>query len=131
MKRVIGLLLLMWVGLFAQPSQLAQVFADVPAKARPKLNPLANDPSAPLAGRKLFEDHCAACHGSGGVGGKAPSLMSAEVQQAKPGEIFWVITNGVIRRGMPAWAKLPSPQRWQIVAFLTSINAPNASRDRP
>ncbi len=45
--------------------------------------------------------------------------MSVEMQQATPGEIFWVVTNGVIRKGMPAWAKLPAPQRWQIVAFLT------------
>jgi mono/diheme cytochrome c family protein len=127
MKRAAGLLLLVCAALFAQSSQLAQVFADVPAKARPKLNPLAKDPSAVLAGRKLFEDHCAVCHGSEGIGGKAPSLMSAEVQQASPGEIFWVITNGVIRKGMPAWAKLPPPQRWQIVAFLTSMNAPNTS----
>ena len=120
MKRVIGLLLLVWAALSAQRSQLAQVFADVPAKARPKPNPLAKDPTAALAGRKLFEDHCAMCHGSGGIGGKrAPSLMSVEVQQASPGEIFWVITNGVIRKGMPAWAKLPAPERWQIVAFLT------------
>jgi mono/diheme cytochrome c family protein len=119
-KRLIGLLLLAWAPLFAQPSQLAQVFAHVPAKSRPKPNPLAKDPSAPLAGKKLFADHCATCHGSGGIGGKrAPSLMSVEMQQATPGEIFWVITNGVIRKGMPAWAKLPAPQRWQIVAFLT------------
>jgi hypothetical protein len=45
--------------------------------------------------------------------------MSVEMLQATPGEIFWVITNGVIRKGMPAWAKLPAPERWQIVAFLT------------
>jgi mono/diheme cytochrome c family protein len=127
MKGLIGLLLLACAAPFAQQSQLAQVFANVPAKARPKLNPLANDPSAPLAGRKLFEDHCAVCHGSGGMGGKAPSLISAEVQQASPGAIFWVITNGVIRKGMPAWAKLPPPQRWQIVSFLTSMNSPTAS----
>lgn len=120
MKRLIVLVLLAWTALFAQPSQLAQVFAHVPAKARPKLNPMAKDPSALLAGKKLFADHCATCHGSGGVGGKrGPSLMSVEMQQATPGEIFWVVTNGVIRKGMPAWAKLPAPQRWQIVAFLT------------
>ena len=32
----------------------------------------------------------------------------------------WLITNGVVRRGMPAWSKLPEPQRWQIIVFLRS-----------
>jgi hypothetical protein len=34
-------------------------FAKVPEKARAKTNPLAKDPDAPIAGRKLFEQHCA------------------------------------------------------------------------
>lgn len=31
------------------------------------------------------------------------------------------MTNGVARRGMPVWSKLPEPQRWQIVSFLKSL----------
>ena len=36
---------------------------DAPVKAREKTNPLALDPTAARAGRKLFEQHCAECHG--------------------------------------------------------------------
>jgi len=43
------------------------------------------------------------------------------VQQATPGTLFWLLTNGVVRRGMPVWSKLPEPERWQIVAFLQSL----------
>jgi mono/diheme cytochrome c family protein len=97
-------------------------FAKVPERARSRMNPLVNDPDAPVAGRKLFEQHCAECHGHTAEGSsKAPSLRAKEVQQATPGTLFWILTNGVVRRGMPMWSKLPEPQRWQIVTFVKSL----------
>src|ERR1700722_17708865 len=55
----------------------------VPEKARLKMNPLENDPDAPIAGGKLFERSCAECHGLKAEGGKrGPSLLRGEVQQA-------------------------------------------------
>ena len=98
------------------------VLARVPEKARTARNPLAKDPDAAPAGKKLFELHCAECHGRTADGTKrGPNLRSTQMQQATPGEIFWIVTNGVVRRGMPAWSKLPEAQRWQIVAFLRGI----------
>jgi len=95
------------------------VFARVPEKAHVKRNPLEDDPEAAAAGRKLFEQHCAECHGEAADGSmRGPSLRDGGVQQGTPGEIFWILTNGVVRRGMPGWSKLPEPQRWQIVTFL-------------
>ena len=44
------------------------IFNKVPEKSRIKSNPLADDPDAPIAGRKLFEQHCAACHGANAEG---------------------------------------------------------------
>ena len=74
------------------------------------------------AGAKLFEQHCAQCHGAKAEGGKrAPSLVSPEVRKATPGALFWILTNGVVRHGMPVWSKLPEPQRWQIVTYLRSL----------
>jgi mono/diheme cytochrome c family protein len=106
-------------------------FAKVPEKARAKSNPLAEDSDAPVAGRKLFEQHCAECHGNTAEGGsKAPSLRSEEVQQATPGTLFWILTNGVVRRGMPVWSKLPEPQRWQIVTYLKSLGPREKSNDK-
>src|SRR5262249_13582701 len=91
-------------------------FAKVPERARARRNPMESNPDAVAAGTKLFEQHCAECHGSGAEGGKkAPSLRAEEVQQATDGTLFWILTNGVVRRGMPVWSKLPEPQRWQIV----------------
>jgi len=93
-----------------------------PEKARHRQNPLEADPDAVAAGRKLFEGHCAECHGDAAEGSKkAPSLRADQVQQATPGALFWILTNGVVRRGMPVWSKLPEPQRWQIVSYLKSL----------
>jgi mono/diheme cytochrome c family protein len=96
--------------------------ADAPAKARERKNPFEGDPQAVAAGGKLFEQHCAECHGmkAGGTR-KGPSLLQQEVQQATPGTLFWILSNGVVRRGMPVWSKLPEQQRWQIVTFLRSL----------
>jgi mono/diheme cytochrome c family protein len=99
--------------------------AKTPRKARAIQNPLEGDPDAARAGGKLFERHCAECHGMKAEGGKkAPSLLRKEVRRATPGTLFWVLTNGVVWHGMPVWSKLPEPQRWQIVTFLKSFGSP-------
>jgi mono/diheme cytochrome c family protein len=106
--------------------------AKAPKKDAARRNPLAKDPDAVAAGGKLFAQHCAECHGEMADGGKkGPSLRADEVQQAAPGTLFWLLTNGVVRRGMPVWSKLPEPQRWQLVSFIKSLTpeAPPAATD--
>jgi cytochrome c len=104
--------------------------AKAPEKARLRHNPLESDPDAKAAGRKLFEQHCAECHGNTAEGGrKAPNLRAEEVQQATPGTLFWILTNGVVRRRMPVWSKLPEPQRWQIVTYLKSLGPREKTRN--
>lgn len=111
----------------AKNNHLAE-FATIPEKARMRLNPLERDPDAVAAGRKIFLQHCAECHGNTAEGGrKAPNLRAEEVQSATPGTLFWVLTNGVVRRGMPVWSKLPEPERWQIVTFIKSLQPSTAS----
>lgn len=107
-----------------------------PEKAARRSNPLENDAEALAAGRFLFEDHCSECHGDDAKGGrKGPNLRVAEVQNATPGTLFWLLTNGVVRKKMPSWSKLPELQRWQLVRFLKSRAvesvAPAESADKP
>jgi len=63
-------------------------------------------------------------------GRKAPNLRAEEVQQATPGTLFWILTNGVVRRGMPVWSKLPAKlfakNGWNVVA---TMRMPEAERD--
>jgi mono/diheme cytochrome c family protein len=93
-----------------------------PQKARATRNPLQNDPEALAAGKKLFGMHCAECHGETAEGTRrAPNLHDSQVQDAPPGAIFWVLTNGIVWHGMPVWSKLPEPQRWQLVTYIKSL----------
>jgi mono/diheme cytochrome c family protein len=97
--------------------------AQAPKKAADRRNPLEGDADAVAGGANLFDQHCAECHGELAEGSrKGPSLRADPVQQATPGTLFWILTNGVVRRGMPVWSKLPEPQRWQLVSYLKSLS---------
>src|SRR5205807_7637069 len=102
-----------------------------PDKAVNRPNPMENCPEAVAAGKLLFADHCAEWHGDDAKGGrKGPNLRVSEVRNATPGTLFWLLTNGVVRKKMPAWSKLPEPQRWQLVRFLKSgTSVPAAPRE--
>jgi mono/diheme cytochrome c family protein len=100
------------------------VLAQAPEKARIRKNPFEGDAEALAAGQKLFGQHCVECHGQNAGGTKyGANLLRQEVQQATPGTLFWILTNGVVRHGMPVWSKLPEPERWQIVTFLKSLKS--------
>ncbi len=106
----------------ANRKSIYAVLEEAPEKAREKKNPFTGDSEAVAAGGKLFEQHCAECHGKKAGGTlHGANLLREEVQQATPGTLFWILTNGVVRRGMPVWSKLPEPERWQIVTFLQSL----------
>ena len=80
---------------------------------------------AALAGRKLFLRHCAQCHGEDGHGSRrGPDLDSARVRQDTPAELFELLTGGRLRRGMPAWTRLPPEQRRQLAAYLEMLAQP-------
>ena len=95
-----------------------------PPKAAVMKNPLEDDSQALQAGAKLYERECSACHGTDRQGrGKAPPLDRPDIRGAPPGALFWVLRNGSLRTGMPSFASLPEPQRWQIISFLRSAQS--------
>jgi len=84
-------------------------------------NPYGHSATAAAAGRKVYAQNCAQCHGKSLQGmGPAPALDTAAVRNAKAGELFWFITTGKPTSGMPSWSGLPVQQRWQIVTFIES-----------
>ena len=96
-------------------------FQMAPASYAQMTNPYQGKPGAAAAGKKLYGQNCAQCHGVNLQGiGPAPALDSQSVKSAKPGALFWFITNGEVALGMPSWSGLPTNQRWQIVTFLQS-----------
>jgi mono/diheme cytochrome c family protein len=94
-----------------------------------RTNPYAGQPAAIAGGAKLFADHCSKCHGSDALGrGKRPSLRSERIQiQATEGDLFWLLKNGNLSRGMPNWSSIPEPSRWQLIAYVKSLGVSGAS----
>lgn len=93
-----------------------------PPSARSLENPFAGQDEAVAAGRKLYQQHCAECHGHDALGlDRAADLRSPAIRDAPPGVLFWALRNGRIRKGMPSWSRLPDQQLWQIVTYLKTL----------
>jgi len=123
-RRVVALvsaiLLILVARLIAQDAH----FHNAPAETAPQKNPYAGQSEAVAAGSKLFAANCASCHGPNGQGtGNVPALTEGATRNAPDGEVFWFITTGSIKNGMPPWNALPEQQRWQIVAYLKSLKS--------
>lgn len=116
--RIAGVMTAVLMSLAADGSWLRHV----PDADRKRVSPFAGQADAVEAGKRIFEDHCAKCHGEDALGkGKRPSLRSERVQGATDGEIFWLLKNGNLPKGMPTWAALPEPMRWQVIAYVKSL----------
>jgi mono/diheme cytochrome c family protein len=98
--------------------------ADVPQRDRERPNPYRDQADAIAAGRRIFLDHCAHCHGADAEGTKKrPSLKSTRVQQeATEGDLHWLLVNGNRGQGMPSWIKLGDPQIWQVICYVKSLH---------
>lgn len=123
--RILLLVLVLPLGaLMARAAADGAWLARVPAKDHERMNPYAANPDAIAAGKNIFEEHCAKCHGADAEGTKKrPSLRSERVQrQATAGDVHWLLVNGNMKKGMPSWAKLPDPQLWQVISYLKSMH---------
>ena len=104
--------------------------AKVPTRDHDQTNPYRDQPDAVAAGRRVFVEHCAHCHGEDAEGTKKrPSLRTSRVQQeASDGDLHWLLKNGSMGYGMPTWGKLGDPQIWQVVTYLKSLHVDQATR---
>lgn len=95
----------------------------VPAKDHARTNPLTANPNVVESGGAIYKEHCAQCHGADatGDGKKKPALKSNEIKNATDGDLEWFLRQGDLRGGMPSWSSLPQAQRWQLVAYLRSL----------
>ena len=64
----------------------------------------AQDEALMQAGKALFVSQCASCHTATGIGGTAPKLTDNKFLLVKEvTDIYSVISNGSIAKGMPPW----------------------------
>ena len=100
-----------------------------PSSADKNINPLKNDFNSVKAGKKLYSQLCAVCHGPKGKGDgmagagltpKPTNLTSDDIQSQSDGAIFWKITLG--RAPMASYKDiLPEKQRWQIINYIKTL----------
>ncbi len=102
-------------------------------------------PPGPLdheAGRRIYAERCAACHGESGEGdGPAARALSADLRppafagpvgtpamrRVSPALMYRVIAVGVRNTPMPAWAAtLSATDRWNVVAYIMGLRATDA-----
>ncbi len=101
----------------------------VPEGERARTNPYAGQPDAIAAGKNIYANACARCHGANAEGRKGrPALVGEQLSGATDGQIQWVIKNGMAYKGMPSWGSMPEQQRWQVVAWLRSQNNAGESK---
>ncbi len=123
MRRIFAVFLIALSAAVAFAAASASHWQRVPAKDHARLNPLAGKSEAIAAGALLYRDHCLQCHQANaqGDGRKRPSLRSEGIRAASDGDLEWFLRQGDLRHGMPTWSSLPRAQRWQLIAYLRSI----------
>ena len=88
-------------------------------------NPLTRNPDAVRAGRGLYLERCAVCHGQDATGSMAANLVrSRTVARGSDAALFRVISEGFPGTEMPPQADIEPQRIWQLVAYLHSLARP-------
>lgn len=101
--------------------------------ARPRPNEeLSRNPILPTlqsvsAGQRVYEVHCATCHGPQGAGDgpasaslpKRPADLRVHVPMHPDGQLFLLISRGIPGSHMPGFSdRLTDEERWHVVNYL-------------
>jgi mono/diheme cytochrome c family protein len=95
-----------------------------------------SDDSDVAEGIEHFAAHCVICHGAPGVPSAdfvrrlypTPPDLTGVSETYGPGELFWIVKNGIRATGMPAWNDHSDGELWAIVAFLRKLPDLSAQR---
>jgi len=92
-------------------------------------------PPDPAAGKAIFTEKCAPCHGDLGLGDgpqssnlpiPVPALGDpALAASARPVDWYNMVTNGNLERYMPGFSSLDDRQRWDVVSYALSLSLAN------
>jgi len=82
-----------------------------------------------VAGTSHFSTHCAECHSAPGVEAEdlaegmypKPPVLTNVSHRFTPGELFWILKNGIKMSGMPSWGDHGDDALWNAVAFLEKL----------
>ncbi len=122
-RRLLAVLWIAWSAAVAVAAVSHSHWERIPAKDHTRPNPLAGQAESIAAGALVYQEHCQQCHKANaeGDGRKHPALRSQSIRTASDGDLEWFLRQGDLRHGMPSWSSLPQAQRWQVIAYLRSI----------
>lgn len=90
------------------------------------------------AGQSAYREHCASCHGVSGAGdGPAASglprrpadLRARHTSDHTAGDLYWWLTHGIPKAGMPAFGdRLDDQQRWDLVNLVRTFAAAETAK---
>lgn len=100
-------------------------------------NPLAGQGAALAEGLDHYKEYCVMCHGAPGVGRAefaegffppAPLFDEHEAEELTeeftPGELFWIVDNGIRLTGMPAFGETHDDDEiWELVLVVQNLNS--------
>ncbi|MGC9985113.1 MAG: quinol:electron acceptor oxidoreductase subunit ActD [Polyangia bacterium] len=100
-------------------------------------NPLPLTQAVAERGRKVFNDHCAICHGPVGdgvpllsraYGGKPGNFLSNEIRARPEGHLYGVLMLG--KNAMPSYAAdLDATDRWAVVHYIRILQRAQNAKD--
>ncbi len=98
-------------------------------RAASELSSPVSGEAAVRRGEFVFQNFCATCHGTGGLGNglvaqrgfpPPPSLLADKARKIKDGQMFHILTYG--QNNMPSYASQISRQdRWDVIAYVRSL----------
>jgi|SRR6516165_4822671 mono/diheme cytochrome c family protein len=90
-------------------------------------NPYEGDASRAAAGRGLFNQYCAHCHGPNALSPDPPRdlrRLKRRYDENMANRFYFTVTHGRPDKGMPTWAGLLDDETlWTIFTFLQTVQA--------
>jgi cytochrome c oxidase cbb3-type subunit III len=98
---------------------------------QPQRNPYSAE-SDISQGKRIYQGHCAGCHGPGGEGGRGAILARPTLTRATDdATLFQILKDGIRGTEMPPAPELTEHEKWQVAAFVKSLSRLDVSKAIP
>lgn len=93
---------------------------------------IMDDPASLIAGEEIFKSQCLVCHRADGGGLIGPNLTDdIWIHGSEIGDLFTVIYNGVLEKGMQSYKTILSPIQIQQVSSFILVNLQGTNPENP
>ena len=87
-----------------------------------------SDTTAQAAGKQVYQQSCAGCHGPRGNSLPVSDFSAMEYparMESQPDFFFWKVSEGELAKGMPPFkSSLTEEKRWQVLTYIWSLGQP-------